>query len=93
MEFSRQEYWSGLPFPSPRDLPYPEMEPSSPISPVHSESSSMREGVRQLLGSPSSTVRVERGRADLGLQWACCSPSCPVLSPHTSSSLNVSSIL
>ena len=23
MEFSRQEYWNGLPFPSPRDLPNP----------------------------------------------------------------------
>ena len=30
MEFSRQEYWSGLPFPSPRDLPDPEIEPESP---------------------------------------------------------------
>ena len=29
MEFSRQEYWSGLPFPSPRDLPNPETEPVS----------------------------------------------------------------
>ena len=28
--FSRQEYWSGLPFPSPGDLPYPEIEPVSP---------------------------------------------------------------
>ena len=28
--FSRQEYWSGLPFPSPRDLPNPEIEPGSP---------------------------------------------------------------
>ena len=27
--FSRQEYWSGLPFPSPRDLPNPEIEPGS----------------------------------------------------------------
>ena len=27
MGFSRQEYWSGLPFPSPRDLPNPEVEP------------------------------------------------------------------
>ena len=27
MEFSRQEYWSGLPFPSPGDLPNPWMEP------------------------------------------------------------------
>ena len=26
MEFSRQEYWSGLPFPSPGDLPDPRIE-------------------------------------------------------------------
>ena len=31
MGFSRQEYWSGLPFPSPGDLPDPGMEPRSPI--------------------------------------------------------------
>ena len=30
MEFPRQEYWSGLPFPSPGDLPNPRVEPSSP---------------------------------------------------------------
>ena len=30
LEFSRQEYWSGLPFPSPGDLPHPGMEPTSP---------------------------------------------------------------
>ena len=30
MGFSRQEYWSGLPFPSPRDLPDPGIEPRSP---------------------------------------------------------------
>ena len=30
MEFSRQEYWSGLPFPSPGDLPNPWIEPGSP---------------------------------------------------------------
>ena len=29
MEFSRQEYWSGLPFPSPGDLSNPAMEPRS----------------------------------------------------------------
>ena len=28
--FSRQEYWSGLPFTPPRDLPDPEIEPGSP---------------------------------------------------------------
>ena len=30
-EFSRQEYWSGLPFASPRDLPNPGIEPGSPV--------------------------------------------------------------
>ena len=30
MGFSRQEYWSGLPFPSPRDLPNPGIKPGSP---------------------------------------------------------------
>ena len=30
LEFSRQEFWSGLPFPSPGDLPKPGIEPRSP---------------------------------------------------------------
>ena len=30
MGFSRQEYWSGLPLPSPEDLPNPGIEPGSP---------------------------------------------------------------
>ena len=30
MGFSRQEYWSGLPFPSPEDRPDPGIEPRSP---------------------------------------------------------------
>ena len=30
MEFSRKEYWSGSPFPSPGDLPKPGIEPGSP---------------------------------------------------------------
>ena len=38
--FPRQEYWSGLPFPSPRDLPDPEIKPTPPAwqtdsSPYH----------------------------------------------------------
>ena len=32
MGFSRQEYWSGLPFPFPGDLPDPGIEPVSPAS-------------------------------------------------------------
>ena len=34
MEFSRQEYWNRLPFPSPGDLPNPETEPTSLASPA-----------------------------------------------------------
>ena len=30
MGFSRQEFWSGLPFPSPVDLPIPGIDPRSP---------------------------------------------------------------
>ena len=30
MGFSRQEYWNGLPFPSPGDLPHPGIQPTSP---------------------------------------------------------------
>ena len=34
MGFPRQEYWSGLPFPSPGDLPNPGIEHMSPASPA-----------------------------------------------------------
>ena len=34
MGFPRQEYWSGLPFPSPGGLPHPGFEPMSPASPA-----------------------------------------------------------
>ena len=34
MEFSRQEYWSGLPFPIPGDLPCPGIKPVPSVSPA-----------------------------------------------------------
>ena len=34
MAFSRQEYWSGLPFPNPGDLPDPGIKLTSPLSPA-----------------------------------------------------------
>ena len=34
LKFSSQEYWSGLPFPNPEDLPDSETEPTSPVSPA-----------------------------------------------------------
>ena len=41
MEFSRQEYWGGLPFAPPGDLPDPGMEPTSPVSPALQADSSL----------------------------------------------------
>ena len=34
MGFSRQEYWSGLPWPPPGDLPDSGIEPASPVAPA-----------------------------------------------------------
>ena len=34
VEFSRQEYWSGLLFPPLGDLPYPGIKPESPVAPA-----------------------------------------------------------
>ena len=34
MGFLRQKYWSGLPFPSPGDLPNPGIKSTSPVSPA-----------------------------------------------------------
>ena len=34
MQFSRQEYWSGVPFPSPGGLPFSGLEPMPPASPA-----------------------------------------------------------
>ena len=34
MEFSRQEYLCGLPFPTPGDLPDPGIKPVSPVTPA-----------------------------------------------------------
>ena len=33
-KFSRQEYWRGVPFPPPEDLPDPGIEPASPAAPA-----------------------------------------------------------
>ena len=43
MGFSRQEYWSGLPFPSPEDLPNPGMEPGYPAWQADSLLTELRE--------------------------------------------------
>ena len=52
MGFSGQEYWSGLPFPTPGDLPDLEIEPSSP------ESSELADGffTTEPLGKPTKNL-------------------------------------
>ena len=62
-EFSRQEYWSGLPFPPPVDLPDPGIEPgsaalladSSPSEPLGKPIPSWLCSCTGLMGSPSSS--------------------------------------
>ena len=49
VEFPRQEYWSGLPFPSPDDLPNPGIEPWSPA--LQADSLSF-----MLQGSPLNSI-------------------------------------
>ena len=54
MGFTRQEYWSGLPFPSPGDLPDPGIKLASPVSPVLQTGSLPLEP----LGKPGQSTRV-----------------------------------
>ena len=48
MEFSRPEYWSGLPFPSPGDLPNPRIKPGSPALQADSSPSEPLEFLKKL---------------------------------------------
>ena len=49
MGFSRQEYWSGVPLPSPGDLPDPGIEPGSPALQADASLSATREVIADLL--------------------------------------------
>ena len=53
MEFPRQEYWSGLPFLSPGDLPGSGIEPTSPMS---SALAGRLFGTEPLWGSPNMHI-------------------------------------
>ena len=43
MRFSGQEYWSGLPFPSPGDLPNPGIKPGSPALQINSSPTELQD--------------------------------------------------
>ena len=49
MRLSRQEYWSGLPLPSPGDLPDPAIEPMSPAAPTLQADSLLRSQQENLI--------------------------------------------
>ena len=88
MEFSRQEYWNGLPFPSPGDLPNPGTEPMSPVSPAlagvffattatwEAEVCSMRQSQRpdQVQGEGSQTPLLDRRHTLKPPQHKCIGP-------------------
>ena len=61
MGFSRQGYWSGLPFPSPGDLPDPGIEPGSPVLQADALPS-------EPLGKPGSDTREAPSGSDRG-EW------------------------
>ena len=67
MGFSRQEYWSGLPFPSPGGLPSPGMEPGSPALQVDSLPTDSRGKPYIAEEEPRTTVRVSSGWEELGV--------------------------
>ena len=52
VEISRQECWSGLPFPFPRDRPEPRIKPASPASPVLLVDSLLLNKEAYILGKP-----------------------------------------
>ena len=62
MGFSRQEYWSGLPFPSPGDLPNPGMQPRSVALQVNSVSSEPLELYSDRLRLPPTSLGEEGHR-------------------------------
>ena len=74
MGFFRQEYWSGLPFPPPGDLPNPGTEPASP------ESSALAGGCFALAPRVKFHFRNENTDTQLALVLgkAPCSPQGPI---------------
>ena len=77
MEFCRQEYWSGLPFPTPEDLPNPGIEPTSLASPVLAGGffTSVPPGKPQWILSRSKGPTGHETLGDTEYQWGLHGPS------------------
>ena len=63
MEFPRQEYWSGLPFPSPGELPTPGIKPRSPTLQADSTIWATREA--QMVRNSCQKLGLSQGPLDL----------------------------
>ena len=72
--FSRQEYWSGLPFPSPGILPHPGIEPGSPTLQADS-----------LLSEPPGTAVGHVQKWEVGTGLLRTAPTLPASLPPRSS--------
>ena len=69
MGFSRQEYWSGLPFPSPGDLPDPGIEPRSPA--LQADTLPSEPNAADIRGSIPGLGRSPGGGHGNALQYSC----------------------
>ena len=75
MGFSRQEFWSGLPFPTPEDLPNPGIKPTSLMSPALAEgffttSATWEAPSREAWNQATRALTLEG--AGSGFKSACC---------------------
>ena len=66
MGFSRQEYWSGLPFPSPGDLPNPGIKPGSPALQASSSQTELSEVILEKNKGIETIKRSMVARVGLG---------------------------
>ena len=67
--FFRQEYWSGLPFPSPGDLPDPGIKPGSPALQVDSYCLSHQENPYRTIAARDGDSSDESGKSKLKIFW------------------------
>ena len=69
MGFSRQEYWSGSPYPPPGDLPNPGIEPVSLMSPLQADSLLLNHQ-----GSPQHSPNISQSLGNLISRTPCRHP-------------------
>ena len=76
--FSRQRYWSGLPFPHPGDLPDPGIEPVSLMSPVLSGGFFTTSTIWKALLGLRQTILVQVTKYKINIQTSVTSPKLTV---------------